>query len=223
MNIILPSDFKELLFAGIGSRETPIFFMNIMASLTYILTVHGEYSLRSGSARGADSYFEKGLLSPSQKSEIFLPKAGFGGRRNTNANYIIETNTISRMDSMDIIDTYKLHEKWEFLLRSKGDSFSVNAHIRNVFQILGDLSDGFRPVKFVCCWTPDGANELSQITESTGGTRTAIRLALHLDIPVFNLARLEDATRILKYLMKYNDLPFQLPTLEELQTHCHIL
>ena len=45
---------------------------------------------------------------------------------------------------------------------------------------------------FVVCWTPNG--------ELSGGTAQAMRVAMKLNIPIFNLGNREDLEKILKYL-----------------------
>ena len=57
-------------------------------------------------------------------------------------------------------------------------------HARNCQQILGRNLDCH--VRFVVCWTPDGAETTT--TKETGGTGQAIRVANAYNIPVFNLA-----------------------------------
>ncbi len=220
--MLQPNDHHlERFFAGIGSRDTPVFFKAIMANLTYVLTTHLNYTLRSGAARGADSYFEAGLINNNQQSEIYAPKKGFGEIKSNAHRHILHNNMWAKMEAMSIIEKFNLHEKWKFLINSKSEkcSFAVAAHIRNVFQVLGDLTDGEKPVKFVCCWTPDGATEISDTTEDTGGTRSAIRLARHLDIPVFNLAKKEHGIRVVSFLNQYKNLPYKTPSLESLEEY----
>lgn len=66
----------------------------------------------------------------------------------------------------------KFHPNWA----NVGDT-GRDYHARNVCQVLGvDLGT---PSKFVMCWTQDG--------KTKGGTATAIRVAEHHNIPVFNL------------------------------------
>lgn len=78
-------------------------------------------------------------------------------------------------------------------------------HARNAQQILGKNLDC--EVKFVVCWTPDGAEK--QTTKDTGGTGQAIRVANAHNIPVFNLAnegRLEQIKEVDECaLMQYSD------------------
>lgn len=61
---------------------------------------------------------------------------------------------------------------------------------RNVQIVLGlDLNE---PAEFVICWTPNGALK--------GGTRIGIKTALKHSIPVYNLARVDDTTRLYQHL-----------------------
>ena len=58
----------EKYYAGIGSRETPVWATNIMNALARKLESDG-YILRSGGAEGADLAFERGT----ETKEIFRP------------------------------------------------------------------------------------------------------------------------------------------------------
>jgi hypothetical protein len=42
-------------------------------------------------------------------------------------------------------------------------------------------------VKFILCWTPDGAETEDQCTRTSDGTGLAIRLASRNNVPVFNM------------------------------------
>jgi len=69
-------------------------------------------------------------------------------------------------------------------------------HGRNVFQVLGrDLNS---PSSFVVCWTPDGCTTDKARSITTGGTGTAISVADHYKIPVFNLARPDHKSTFIK-------------------------
>jgi hypothetical protein len=56
------------------------------------------------------------------------------------------------------------------------------------------------PVKFVICWTPDGAISHAGRSIRTGGTGTAISIASANQIPVFNLQRPEHLARLLDFV-----------------------
>lgn len=167
-------------YAGVGSRETPADIQELMTKIAMALE-KGSYQLRSGGAAGADSAFEKGIIEDSNKS-IYLPYKGFN--KNKSPKY--------SDPSQEALDwAKKAHPYFEKL----GD-FARSAHARNAHQVLGDdLKD---PVKFVVCWTPDGAEHTDEChsTDVTGGTRTAIVIATLNNIPVFNLARPDGLTRL---------------------------
>ena len=112
-------------YAGIGSRSTPINILRIMTKVATALEEKG-YTLRSGGAKGADSAFEKGILTG--KKEIFSWKE-------------------STEEAEKIAST--IHPAWH-----NCNEYARKSHGRNVFQILGkDLNT---PVEFVICWTPNG-------------------------------------------------------------------
>jgi len=81
------------------------------------------------------------------------------------------------------------HPAWHRL----GD-WARRLHARNCFQVLGrDLKT---PSRFVVCWTPDGCVDDGERSVRTGGTGTAISIASHHGIPVFNLKRADHRRRI---------------------------
>jgi len=145
-------------FAGIGSRQTPRSVMDDMTLYASILNNEG-YVLNSGGADGADTAFENGA---GDLKQIFLPWHGFNGRE----GIVVGNKRGAREIAMEY------HPYWDNLTQG-----GKKLHTRNVCQILGyDLKT---PVEFVICWTPDG--------KPSGGTGTAIKIALDHGIRVFNL------------------------------------
>lgn len=148
-------------YAGIGSRQTPKEFGPIMRGAAMQLAVQG-WILRSGEAKqkpgsdpntcSADLEFEAGcnLINPRAKV-IRIP-----------------TESQAALDH-----AAQFHPNW-----SACSDYAKALHARNSLIMLGDWLDD--PVKFVLCWTSQGA--------VTGGTGQALRIAAAYGIPVFNLA-----------------------------------
>lgn len=154
-------------YAGIGSRDTPLEILSIMAQAAEGLEKAG-LILRSGAARGADSAFEAGVTDPSMK-QIFLPWIGFSNRHLYHSGtYRLHGEIEERAREI----AAKFHPAWHRL------SGTIQLlHARNVAQILGPNLDD--PSLFVLCWTPDG--------KSGGGTGQAIRIAKAYNIPVIDM------------------------------------
>jgi hypothetical protein len=76
----------------------------------------------------------------------------------------------------------KVHPRWAYLGNGARLLQSRNSH-----QVLGRNLDD--PVRFVLCWTPDGATSWRETSQKTGGTGQAIRLASQWDAGVHNLQR----------------------------------
>lgn len=156
-----------MYYAGIGSRETPEVVLDRMVRWGRILQQRG-LTLRSGGAPGADLAFEKDVT----KKQIFVPYLGFNG-----CQHGIEPF----QDFSDYYDAHRIAEKFH----PNWKACSVGArrlHLRNVAQVLGpDLSTHS---KFILCWTIDGM--------AGGGTGQAIRIAHGYDIPVFDMALMND-------------------------------
>jgi hypothetical protein len=73
------------------------------------------------------------------------------------------------------------HPAWD-----RCSQFAKRLHGRNSFQVLGINLD--TPSSLLVCWTPDGCINHAQRSIKTGGTGTAISIAEHYKVSIFNLA-----------------------------------
>ncbi|AGH07401.1 DprA-like DNA recombination-mediator protein [Sulfitobacter phage phiCB2047-B] len=153
---------KELTYAGIGARRTPIQYRTSMEKAASSLAKMG-FILHSGAAQGADESFELGCNSVQGRKRIFLPFKGFRRHQSEYCNPSKEARIIAST----------FHPNWE----NVGNT-GRNFHARNVYQVLG--FDMRTPVCFVLCWTPNGKH--------VGGTGQALRMADHYEIPILNFA-----------------------------------
>lgn len=153
-----------MIYTGIGSRETPTELKNDIKTIVEHLNKKG-YTLRSGGAPGADSFFEE----HAEKKEIYLPWRGFNGNTSLLFNPTPEAFEMAQ----------KYHPNWGRLSYGAKKLMARNCH-----QVLGlDLKS---PTDFIVCWTKDG--------KATGGTGQALRMAEDLKIPVYNLYNTERKT-----------------------------
>jgi hypothetical protein len=163
-------------YAGIGSRQTPHEVLNIMHRIGAFLS-NKNFVLRSGGASGADASFEQGCDSVNGTKEIYLPWQRFN---NNKSPHFVVTPEAEKLAA-------SVHPAWHTLSRP-----AKQLHGRNCYQILGlSLAD---PVDIVICWTPGG--------QATGGTATAIKLAVKHGIPVYNLAIARDKDSLREYFKK---------------------
>ena len=161
---------QTLLYAGIGSRETPAEVLALMRRLARRLAQLG-FVLRSGAADGADAAFEAGCDQVQGPKEIWLPWKGFNGHADTGCGYPSAAHEAMAA---------QVHPAWARL--SQGPR---KLHSRNVGQCLG--ADLATPVAFVLAWTQDGCESEATRTRATGGTGMAIAIASRQGIPVINL------------------------------------
>lgn len=178
---------SELLYAGIGSRETPpdvLIYMRKVAKRLAEL----DFVLRSGAADGADAAFEAGCDDQGGAKEIWLPWAGFNGHA--------DTGFYPGPQHFALAST--LHPAW-----AKLGQGPRNLHARNVGQVVG--STLAEPVSFVLCWTADGCESEATRSRHTGGTGTAISLASQKGIPVLNLRNPEAQKRLAKLVLSKTD------------------
>jgi hypothetical protein len=184
---------NELIYTGVGSRETPRDVGAIMHALAAALARAG-WTLRSGGAPGADSDFEEGARTvPDAAMEIYLAWQGF----NDNPSPLFQ----SRPEAFDIVKA--VHPAWEQL-----SGAARKLHARNVFQVLGFSLD--KPAKMTVCWTPDGCESEKTRRRGTGGTGTAIVLSERYKVPVFNLKNEESRVR-LNALLTQHGVDYQIP------------
>lgn len=119
-------EVRNMLYAGIGSREVPDDILSVMTRIASRLEELG-YTLRSGGANGSDSAFERGVKDIKNK-EIFY------------ANDATEK-------SIEIAK--EIHPNPNAL-----SEYGMKLMGRNTFQIFGKDLD--TPVDFVICYTKDG-------------------------------------------------------------------
>lgn len=150
-------------YTGIGSRETPLEFLELMTLIAKYLA-EKEIVLRSGGAKGADSYFEIGCDLSNGKKEIYLPWREF----NNNSSLLYPPSN----ECLEMAKKY--HPAWDRL--SQG---AQKLQSRNCNQILG--KDLKTPSHFVLCWTKNGSGG--------GGTGQAIRIAKDYNVPVFDMGK----------------------------------
>ena len=117
---------RRIYYAGIGSRETPLFVLNMMTEAAKCFAHQGKV-LRSGRAIGADQAFERGA---GAAKEIFLA---------SDANEA----------AIEMASRY--HPAW-----GRCKPYARQLHGRNCQILLGRDVLNPVPVTFVLCWTKDG-------------------------------------------------------------------
>jgi hypothetical protein len=130
------------------------------------------WTLRSGGADGADTWFELGCNRVQGSKEIYLPRRGWNGNNSP-------LHDVSQAAIDLAADFHPAPEAWNrFVSLLMG---------RNSYQVLGlDLNT---PCDLVICWSP-----------GNGGTEQALRIARAHHIPIFNL--FEDDVTTLKSVVK---------------------
>lgn len=161
----------KLYYSGVGSREVPQEIGEVITKIAVKLEELG-YTLRSGGAQGADTYFAEKV----KNKEIFIPWKSFG-------DGIVPKET-------DFVHSLlkEIHPAYDKL--SQG---ALKLHLRNVNQVLGE--DLNTPSKFLICWAKTDKQGVP-----IGGTRTAWKIAEKYNIPCFNLFVEEDYNRAVKLI-----------------------
>jgi len=162
-------------YTGVGSRDTPQNILKLMTIVACELEKY-DYVLRSGGAAGADSAFEAGVKDNAMK-EIYIPWKGFNDSRSKFYNTSEEAFGIAE----------RLHPAWD-----KCSSGAKKLHARNIHQVMGKDLVPKNFSEFLICYTEGG--------KIKGGTATSIKLAMELDIPVYNLGVTKDYEEVLERL-----------------------
>jgi hypothetical protein len=173
------------LYAGIGSRQTPLEILKIMR-LVGQLMAENDWILRSGAAIGADAAFEEGCDKVDGSKEIFLPWKEYNHHSSPLHLDGPPCKTVKE-EAYTLAEKY--HPAWD---KVSGGAKRLLA--RNGFQVLG--ANLQTPVQLVVCWTPyvwhPGVN--------AGGTAQALRIAHDRNIPILNLKEEDTLTDVVDHL-----------------------
>ena len=169
------------IFAGIGSRDTPPQILKLMEDIAIVLAQRG-WVLRSGLADGADQAFHVGATMAKGQQENYIPWKGFNG---ANAQAIVAPELPNWEIALGISSQF--HPAWD-----KCSDGAKKLHGRNLYQIAGKNLD--LPVDCVVCWTKNG--------QEVGGTAQAMRIAKHLQIPIFNLFFYDDINNLHNFILQ---------------------
>lgn len=175
---------KQLTYAGIGSRQTPPDIMEMMFEIADTLAKRN-WILRSGHADGADLAFEKGCIEGEGKKEIYLPWNGYNGHVENYEDYLTHSSLPAHQEAMKMAQNF--HPNWSAL--TLGGRL---LQARNSYQMLGQHMSLIEKSDMVICWTKNG--------KRSGGTGQALRLAVHYDIPIFDLALPDTLDRLEQFI-----------------------
>lgn len=175
-------------YTGVGSRSTPQDVGELIEKLAFKFATEG-YTLRSGGADGADSYFENGakeylIRSPKQMYDIYIPWNNFSGRKK-GLNYLVASEYSTFKEAKEIAAS--IHPAWD-----RCSDGAKALHTRNVYQVLGHNLDS--PSSFLIAYAEPTKSGVK------GGTNTAWMLVKKFSVPCFNLYVEEDKNRLVGYL-----------------------
>lgn len=179
-------------WTGIGSRDTPVEFMQLMMDLATKLCMLG-FILRSGGAQGADSFFYEGVkYEDDSYADIFIPWNNFNGMKMGDRHIRLPTHSLQDAELI----ASKIHPNWKACSRG-----ARSMHTRNVFQVLGEHLD--HKSELLVCWAPVDKQGRVQ-----GGTATAYNLAMQLGVPCFNLSNQIDFNAVYDWVCIEDHEPF---------------
>lgn len=190
---------KERYYAGIGSRDTPEEYLDLMRRVGAVLGRAG-WTLRSGGASGADTAFEEGALSVNGKRRIYLPKVGFGPLPRVNdASSLVPDQVLGKLIWEMASELAAQTHPSSGAAWSKMDDFTRRLLTRNMFQVMGDNLQS--PVTMVVCYGEKPQfDQIGRCVDVAGGTGQAVRLAAAENIRVHNIFVPEHFERVAKYV-----------------------
>lgn len=168
-------------YAGIGSREVPKEYLELIEEIALFLARKG-FILRSGGAEGSDKAFERGCDKMSGEKEIWLPWAKF---EDNDSKLIVKDKR-----------AFEIAKKYHPYFDKLSDG-AKKLQARNSHQVLGESLED--PVLFIVCYTKNGSG--------SGGTGQALRIAKDLNIPIFDLGSFKDLAVLKK---EFNDFYIKL-------------
>ena len=194
---VAPAGKRPLIYAGIGSRDTPPQILQVMTPLAEKMDGLG-WRLRSGGAAGADAAFEAGVSDPRHRA-IYLPQSSFNGRAAGTGGYINASRLPTWQQALATVSQYHPHP-------GALSSFAVNLMARNAYQVLGPQLN--QPARMIVAWAPGGYEEAAPPPGwREGGTGQALRIARAWNaenpdqrIEIRNLANPQRLAGALRYL-----------------------
>jgi len=199
-------NFNLFHFAGIGSRKVTGRLSISMIKIGFSLAMSGGV-LESGAADGSDTSFETGARMAydfmcsmdsslpagdyGRVMNVHLGWKGFNGRA-SGSGYNTDIHPMAESLSS------RFHPGWNYLSEPARKLMS-----RNAMQVLTKSLDS--PVRFVMCYTGDGARITSETSGKTGGTGQAIRIANEYGVNVTNLGNKSDYEKAVSWSKNYFD------------------
>lgn len=195
--------------AGIGSRELPSDKSALLFKASCLSVITEFSSFSSGGAPGSDATIEHGVKAAlgilfdgpeynqmvSKFLQVYLPGRFFNGRSSSDPGMIDSTKLLMHQKAIQLA-----HETHPALIKGINmKPFVINLHARNGHQVLGESLD--QKVRSVICYTRDGAKN-DQITQKTGGTGQALRLAHRFNIPALNIGNPDDEAKLERWVEK---------------------
>ena len=194
-------DFKGRPFASIvGSREAPEDALSVLRDVGEAYCDRG-IAITSGDADGCDlAGYEGAMRSPNFElvgARIYLPwnRMRYEGRPDRVAdNYIFFD--ASKFDNHEQAQAIAFEARGSFEGLKRG---GIMLHSRNPYQIL--LDDLKTPVAACVCW----AKPIGKTGRVSGGTNTAVQVAIKYKVPVINLATDEGMQRALRFVQRVRE------------------
>lgn len=191
-------DYRGRRFVAIiGSRETPPEAIRVLEDTGECLCNIG-IAVTSGDADGADKAGIRGAMRsswwPDIGARVFLPWNGIqypdGFKRWADNRIYFDATKFENYEEARAI-ALKARGSFEGLKRG-----GIAMQTRNPYQIL--LDDLSTPVGFVVFW----AKPIGKLGKVSGGTNTAVQIAIERGIPIYNLATDEGMEKILSFIKR---------------------
>lgn len=187
--------FRDVYYAGIGSRETPKSILYLQELIGFRMASIG-VRLISGGALGSDEAFYRGCREwclkqpevPSDAASIWIRARDRQSVEKQHLPIHIREfeQSVNVVAAREIAST--IHPNWSAVLKLNVEDL----HARNCYQILTESLQ--RPVNQVVLYAKPVGNSVK------GGTRTAFELARHHNVDIVNLHFPEARARAFRFL-----------------------
>lgn len=182
----------------VGSRQTPDDVLKLIERLAQALADRG-YTGRSGLAPGADKHAYIGAKRSTNFSKVgfvnYLPNATMFNK--PEFGWVIPDPAREIYDATRFTKCYGIARG---IAESARGGFyglwdsGIQLHTRNVFQVLGGRLD--QRSEGLVCW----AEPIGKQGKVSGGTNTAVQIALMYEVPVLNLYYEETRQRVEQWI-----------------------
>jgi hypothetical protein len=179
-----------ITYVGIGSRNAPRNIVNTMYQLS-VRFAELNYTLRTLNNSEVDKAFQDGSIAGNGDFSVHVPWIDSSQEKNP-LHFPPTSDAFAHCDRMD-----------PCFERYHPQTQAIKARLANLLFGL----DTEIKADFIVCWSPDGAEDIHQLTKSTGEIHGVLELKPTFTMPVFNFAKPDAMKRLTLLISKLKSSP----------------